>query len=945
MHKMLSYVNNTLFLGGIMPNIDDFVMTGTPLDSLLDAILLDTGLNDPNNTEISNQDIIDGTYWASVMNGILNQAIVATGVGNDDHISGDDILAINQYIRNDPALLAQWTEAHGGDHTAGGPSGFGGTIHEEGGLDTFNRLSLVNRVLDSFYHIGFEIVDGRVTNEEGYLEYSVDLVAELLNDILYGAPITVGTEGDDTFVATQAAEVFWGGTGYDIVDYSTSLSGIYIDASRQGVEGLPSTGSTAAGDQFEGIDEIIGSNFDDRIGGSPQAEKILAGDGNDIVNGYWGDDVIYGGDGDDNLRGDRGNDEVYGEAGDDVILSFIDGNLIDGGIGNDTVIYEPWMEQTLDVDLEIGFTQGGMGAACHDILVSIENVTANNASNNTLLGSSGNNIIRGGAAEDYIDGRAGDDVLKGNEGNDTIIGGEGNDILEGYTGDDILEGGTGNDTLNGGAGLDSVSAGDGNDTVIAFLDGDTLSGGSGIDWINLDASVTQAVTLDLEASTLTGSNGGTDIISGFERARTTAQNDTVYGTDGDNIIYGEAGDDTLTGRAGNDVLKGGVGNDTLIGGEGIDTLEGYHGDDILIGGAGYDNLHGGDGNDTAVFSGLVADYTITEITGGFRLVDNRSGVTDGTNDVVAVENFQFGDGSIIAASDLLATQQTESGLVEIIGTDANDAIYGSDDDELIEGLGGTDSLRGNAGNDTILGGDDTDYIYGGSGENTVDAGEGHDYIYTFAAGDTIDGGNGIDWLRLEGPSGTIDFDLETGVLTTSNGANNSAVSIERVSATDGNDAIHGNASDNLFYGNNGDDFLDGRSGNDILKGGYGNDTMIGGAGNDTLEGYVGDDVLVGGTGVNYLHGGAGDDIFIFSSEEGSTTDIIQDFTSGAGSEDTIAIDTSLAADFDELMDFAQQSGSRTIIQFDATAKIYIDNTNVSDLQADDFLFTDIDLLI
>jgi Ca2+-binding RTX toxin-like protein len=84
----------------------------------------------------------------------------------------------------------------------------------------------------------------------------------------------------------------------------------------------------------------------------------------------------------------------------------------------------------------------------------------------------------------------------------------------------------------------------------------------------------------------------------------TGTDDSVTGTDGEDLLFGGKGSDTLEGQAGNDVLIGGAGDDILIGGEGDDLLlwnAGDEGDtttpavDTVRGfGTGADALHLGD---------------------------------------------------------------------------------------------------------------------------------------------------------------------------------------------------------------------------------------------------------------------------------------------------------------------------------------------------------------
>jgi Ca2+-binding RTX toxin-like protein len=81
-------------------------------------------------------------------------------------------------------------------------------------------------------------------------------------------------------------------------------------------------------------------------------------------------------------------------------------------------------------------------------------------------------------------------------------------------------------------------------------------------------------------------------------------------------MYGGAGNDTLTGTnfndlldggTGNDKLTGGSGNDLLLGGDGKDSLSGGAGRDVLIGGRGVDTLLGQDGDDILIGGTTVHD--------------------------------------------------------------------------------------------------------------------------------------------------------------------------------------------------------------------------------------------------------------------------------------------------------------------------------------------------
>jgi len=96
---------------------------------------------------------------------------------------------------------------------------------------------------------------------------------------------------------------------------------------------------------------------------------------------------------------------------------------------------------------------------------------------------------------------------------------------------------------------------------------------------------------------------------------------------GDDHVTGTPGDDTLDGQGGDDILLGLAGDDTLTGGEGDDTLD------------------GGSGDDVAIFSGNLADYSVTSTEAGLRVVDLEPTINgdDGTDDLIDVETLRFND--------------------------------------------------------------------------------------------------------------------------------------------------------------------------------------------------------------------------------------------------------------------------------------------------------------
>ncbi len=123
-------------------------------------------------------------------------------------------------------------------------------------------------------------------------------------------------------------------------------------------------------------------------------------------------------------------------------------------------------------------------------------------------------------------------------------------------------------------------------------------------------------------------------------------NDTLTGTEGNDILIGGRGNDSLIGNAGNDTLIGGNGTDFLVGSAGNDLLDGGNGDDTLTGGLGTDTLTDGNGQDIFVFASGEGIDTITD----FNLGTDKIGLAEG----LTFGNLSFSGNQILIGSDVLA---------------------------------------------------------------------------------------------------------------------------------------------------------------------------------------------------------------------------------------------------------------------------------------------------
>ncbi|MBT3140031.1 hypothetical protein KMP95_02315 [Ruegeria litorea] len=117
----------------------------------------------------------------------------------------------------------------------------------------------------------------------------------------------------DWFVGSAGGrERYFGGDGLDTVTYF--MSGAAVTASlRNGarVDGQESgygTQGDAARDLYFEIENLVGTQFDDRLTGNNGRNQLSGLDGDDFLFGYGGVDYLKGGAGDDTIDGGAGSD-------------------------------------------------------------------------------------------------------------------------------------------------------------------------------------------------------------------------------------------------------------------------------------------------------------------------------------------------------------------------------------------------------------------------------------------------------------------------------------------------------------------------------------------------------------------------------------------------------------------------------------------------------------
>lgn len=427
--------------------------------------------------------------------------------------------------------------------------------------------------------------DDRVEAGDGadvvYGENGVDLLfGEAGDDVLYGGAggdALNGGDGIDYLDGGQGEDYLEGGVGDDVYvvdspgDNIVEAAGggrdtVYANSDltiKANLENLVMVGALAVnavgnsesnyvrGNEFDNniqglgdTDYLEGGGGADKLYGGTELDWLYGQEGDDILYGEDGADALVGGDGIDYLDGGTGADWLEGGAGDDVyIVDNIGDNIVEAaGGGRDTVYADA--DFTLKENLE------------NLVMVGPAAINAvGNAESNYVRGNEFANNVQGLAGVDYLEGRAGNDLLYGGADGDWLYGEADNDVLYGESGNDVLYGGDGDDWHDGGVGSDWMEGGLGNDTYIVDSAGDNVTEASSAGSDRVYASISYALTANVETLYLTG---------------TAALNGT--GNAFDNLIVGNSAANALNGGDGADRLVGGQGVDALTGGNGADTF-------------------------------------------------------------------------------------------------------------------------------------------------------------------------------------------------------------------------------------------------------------------------------------------------------------------------------------------------------------------------------------
>lgn len=138
------------------------------------------------------------------------------------------------------------------------------------------------------------------------------------DDSLEGFGLDSGDTGNDT----SGRDVYVGGAGFDLVDYTARTDPLTLD-----LDGVADDGASGEGDLIGAdIERLYGGAGNDVLTGSPAVNWLY---------GYGGDDTLVGGPADDVLKGGNNADRLFGQDGGDALDGGAGDDLLDGGPGAD----------------------------------------------------------------------------------------------------------------------------------------------------------------------------------------------------------------------------------------------------------------------------------------------------------------------------------------------------------------------------------------------------------------------------------------------------------------------------------------------------------------------------------------------------------------------------------------------------------------------------------
>ncbi|MCB1510752.1 MAG: M10 family metallopeptidase C-terminal domain-containing protein [Hyphomicrobiaceae bacterium] len=306
---------------------------------------------------------------------------------------------------------------------------------------------------------------------------SVGTLAEYYGEDLYfeGTPEDddyAGRHGDDIMRGSDGADRFDGSYGVDTADYSNSPESVVINLRLGTLEPDPradyapvnnaQSGGYAEGDILINVENVIGTQFDDRFSGNESDNRFEGGDGNDTFRLDGGSDTYLGGGDFDTLivdgtgatinlmTGTGSGGVAEGDHYDSIEAVVLDGadNTVIGSNSADTVTVNRWGStlemnggaDTINYDIITEYhasIDGGSGIDTIDFSGSGDSLGINiNLHDGTFAFIGGGVIgIPTGDGPGLIEnvenvvGTSSDDVIWDDKNVNTFTGGDGQDVF------------------------------------------------------------------------------------------------------------------------------------------------------------------------------------------------------------------------------------------------------------------------------------------------------------------------------------------------------------------------------------------------------------------------------------------------------------------------------------------------------------------------------------
>ncbi|MCH9812829.1 MAG: tandem-95 repeat protein [Epsilonproteobacteria bacterium] len=409
----------------------------------------------------------------------------------------------------------------------------------------------------------------------------------------------------------------------------------------------------------ENNDKLLYGNGDDIV-------DALAGD--DIIIAQGGDDIVDGNSGDDNLQGGAGNDLLIGGVGNDSLRGDIGDDRLEGGSGNDIYVFnlgdgEDVISDYTEGENEIDTLIFGSGIVSENLefirrendltiiidednTIKIENWFLESNYKIESFKFIDESVLGINDIENRVKyyGDESDNTLIGTDNSSEIYGLEGDDTIIGNSGDDLLSGGVGNDTY-------IFNLGDGHDTLddytLGSQDINKIIFGEGIIYENIQLSRDGddiIFTMDAENSLR---------IKAWEVDRNVTQ---LSFFDGNTVSIGNDDDNTIVSHDGIDYMLGGAGNDTYLfdRGTGRDTVVDRSGIDRIVFAAGITS------ND--LFVKKEGDHFLIALYEEGKNFDTFSDVISVSHN--SLEQIVFADGSSLEIDDIVIDQVVEDDIEE-----------------------------------------------------------------------------------------------------------------------------------------------------------------------------------------------------------------------------------------------------------------------------------------